>query len=762
MMAFRWLALSVSLMLATATCRAWAGPADDRATALDLIGRGATAFKAGDAAAATRDWTDAVRFCRAAGDQRLEADALARRGEAWRVAGHFREAGDDLAAAVAIAGATGDQYLLAASKGALGDLALASRRTATAEPLLRESFAAARTMNDVSLMAASSNDLGNLYSATGRGALAAGAYADAVRYADAAGNPGLAAIAETNAGRLALSGGDAPHAVVLLRDAVGRLTRMDRTYQVGFALVAAGSAASAGDQPSPALREIAASAFAAAPGIAGQLANPALESLASGGLGRLRFQAGDLAEASRLTQQALYRARQAEAPEIAFRWQWQQARIDRAEGNEAAALEGFRHAVATLQSIRHDIPIQYQDGQSSFRSTFGPVYLEFADLLLRRARADNAQAPALLREARDVVEQLKASELQDYFRDPCITSFEAKQRGVETVAPDTAVLYPIILPDRLELLVTAGGHDSQITVAIGAAQLKRDVDQFRELLERRTSNEYIDVSKRLFDLIMRPVEAVLAGQSISTLVFVPDGVLHTVPLSALYDGQHFLVERYAIATVPGLRLVDPRPLSPESRKMLAAGMSQGRPGFPGLARVPEELADIRDVEHSTNLLNRAFSRERFTRELHEVDYTMVHIASHSQLGTDPSQSFVLAYDGPLSLDDLEGSIKLARFRDLGLELLTLSACQTAVGDDSAALGMAGLALKAGARSVLATLWFISDEASGQLVVEFYKQLQNASTSKAQALRAAQLKLMDDPLLSHPAYWAPFLLIGNWL
>ena len=163
----------------------------------------------------------------------------------------------------------------------------------------------------------------------------------------------------------------------------------------------------------------------------------------------------------------------------------------------------------------------------------------------------------------------------------------------------------------------------------------------------------------------------LAGQAITTLVFVPDGVLHTIPIAALYDGQHFLIERYAIATVPGLRLVDPRPLSPEARKMLAAGMSQGRPGFPGLPKVPQELAGISRVEHSTNLLNSAFSRERFTRELHEVDYTMVHIASHSQLGTDPSQSFVLVYDGPLSLDELEGSIKLARFRDLGLELLTL-------------------------------------------------------------------------------------------
>jgi CHAT domain-containing protein len=759
-MTFKWLAILTVLILTHAAARA--DPAEDRKAALDLIGRGTSALKTGDTAAATRYWTDAVRFCRSAGDQRLEADALARRGEAWRAEGHFREAADDLSAALAIAGLQGDQYLLAASKGALGDLALASRRTATAEPLLLESLATARRLNDTTMMATGSNDLGNLYSATNRPAQAQSAYADAVRYAETAGNEGLAAIAETNAGRLALSNKDTVRAQTLLRDAVRRLVHLDATYQVGFALMAAGSAASTGDHPAQGLRDIGANAFEAGRSIAERLANPALESLALGGLGRLQLQAGQQREASRLTQLALYRARQADAPEIAFRWEWQQARIDRALGDSAVALAGYRRAVATLQSIRHDIPIRYQDGQSSFRTTFGPVYLEFADLLLRRSRDNNRETPALLHEVRDVMEQLKATELQDYFRDPCITNFEARNRGIETVATDTAVIYPVILPDRLELLVTAGGHDTQITVPITEANLKQEVDTFRERLERRATNEYIDVAKRLYDLIMRPIEARLTGLTITTLVFVPDGVFHTVPLSALYDGQHFLIERYAIATVPGLRLVDPRPLSPEARLMLAAGMSQSREGFPGLPKVPRELAGIRQVEGSTNLLNRTFTRERFAAELHAVNYTMVHIASHSQLGTDPSQSFVLAYDGPISLDDLEGSIKLARFRDLGLELLTLSACQTAVGDDRAALGMAGLALKAGARSVLATLWFISDEASGQLVVEFYRQLQNSSISKARALQAAQIKLIEDPLLGHPAYWAPFLLIGNWL
>lgn len=146
---------------------------------------------------------------------------------------------------------------------------------------------------------------------------------------------------------------------------------------------------------------------------------------------------------------------------------------------------------------------------------------------------------------------------------------------------------------------------------------------------------------------------------------------------------------------------------------------------------------MRRLQGGTSLLDSAFLRPRFARELRDVDYGVVHIASHGQFGSNPSRTFVLAYDGRLNLDDLENDIKLARFRDPGLELLVLSACQTAAGDDRAALGLARLALKAGARSALATLWSVSDQASGPLVVNFYKQLRSGTASKAWALQAAQ-------------------------
>jgi CHAT domain-containing protein len=140
----------------------------------------------------------------------------------------------------------------------------------------------------------------------------------------------------------------------------------------------------------------------------------------------------------------------------------------------------------------------------------------------------------------------------------------------------------------------------------------------------------------------------------------------------------------------------------------------------------------------------------------------VHIASHGHFDSDSKKTFVLTYDGKLDLDELERMIRPSQIRDKPVELLTLSACQTAAGDDRAALGLAGIAVKSGARSALATLWFVDDEASTMVVGDFYQELHTPGMSKARALQIAQIKVLTDPRYGHPCYWAPYLIIGNWL
>jgi CHAT domain-containing protein len=174
------------------------------------------------------------------------------------------------------------------------------------------------------------------------------------------------------------------------------------------------------------------------------------------------------------------------------------------------------------------------------------------------------------------------------------------------------------------------------------------------------------------------------------------------------------------------------------------------------------VAAVHRLQGGRELVDQAFTQSRFAGELKSTPYNIVHVASHGQFSADPKQIFVLAYDGKLDMDALEADIKYGQRRQNALELLVLSACETATGDDRAALGLAGIALKAGARSAVASLWYVNDIAAGKLVVDFYRGLQDSGASKAQALRAAQRTMLADPRYAHPAYWAPFLLIGNWL
>jgi CHAT domain-containing protein len=728
----------------------------------DAIARGNQAFRAGDVLTATRQWSDAINLCHAAGALDLEAQARARRGEAYRVSGYYRDATADLDAALKTAEQTGDQDLVAASSGALGNLALLLRRSAPAEPLLRRSRDLARQLHDAELLAASANDLGNLLAATNRAVDAERTYSEAVTSADQAHDETLAATAEVNEARLALSRADMAAAERLLGSAVARLQTLPPNFPTGLALVAAGSVIFERDGAlTPGLTAIASRALHAAAVIAQTVRNPTLTSLAEGSLGRYAERMGQLDEAGPLTDQALFAAQQAGAGELTFRWSWQRARLARQRGQIDQAVMAYRAADTALEAVRQDIPVEYREGHSSYRASFEPFYLQYADLLLRQAPHDPANRAALLKEAQNTVEQLKESQLQDYFHDSCIAAF-AQQKAIDQLAPGTAVLYPILLPDRLEILVSLGREQLQFTLPIPEPKLRQQVNDFRKKLEDSASNEYLTPARQLYDEIIRPLDPTLQQHAIDTLVVVPDGILRTIPFSALQDGNKFLIERYALATAPSLHLINPRPLAATAQTALVVGISESVDGFVGLPHVADEAKEVHKVDGGELFLNNDFTRARFEAELKQTPFSVVHIASHGQFGTDPSQTFVLAFDGHLTMDDLERTIKYGERRADALELLTLDACETALGDDRAALGLAGIALKAGARSALATLWFISDEASGDLTVRFYEALKTGKLSRAKALQAAQQQLIADPLYSHPAFWAPFLLIGDWL
>ena len=196
-------------------------------------------------------------------------------------------------------------------------------------------------------------------------------------------------------------------------------------------------------------------------------------------------------------------------------------------------------------------------------------------------------------------------------------------------------------------------------------------------------------------------------------------------------------------------------------ELLLIGLSESVQGFPALPYVPLEMETIRQLYDGKLFLNNEFKIPLVRKELELSPFSLVHIASHGEFSNNAAETYLLTWDERLTMDQLEQIMRIGRFRKTPVELLTLSACQSAAGNDRAALGLAGLSVKAGARSALATLWYINDQASADLVAEFYRQLSNPLVGKAKALQQAQLTLQKESRYRHPCYWAPFLLVGNW-
>lgn len=456
--------------------------------------------------------------------------------------------------------------------------------------------------------------------------------------------------------------------------------------------------------------------------------------------------------------QAAFAAQQVGALESLYLWEWQTARILGHQNQLNEALAAYRRAMFNLKSIRADL-----GSGAVFREKVAPLYLAFSDLLLTQANQtqDETRKQGLLREVREVLEQQKAAELQDYFQDRCVANFRAKSKNLEEISQHTAVIYPVMLADRTEILLGLADGMHQVIIPVGSKALINEIYDFRKKLEKRTTFQYLRPAQQLYQWLVAPLLADLRQHHVDTLVIVPDGALRSIPLAALHDGQRYLLEEFAVATTPGLALTDPQPLPTDKLTVLLNGLTESVQNFPPLPDVAKELDNIQQAYGGTVLKDDAFRLQTMGDAMEHKSYRIVHIASHGQFDQNPSKTFLLTYDAKLTMDMLERYLSVGKFRDEPVELLTLSACQTAAGDDRAALGLAGVAVKAGARSALASLWFINDQASSELVSHFYQHLQQRE-SKAKALQQAQLTLLANPLYRHAGFWAAFLIIGNWL
>ena len=344
------------------------------------------------------------------------------------------------------------------------------------------------------------------------------------------------------------------------------------------------------------------------------------------------------------------------------------------------------------------------------------------------------------------------------------------QRQLQQIKTSTVVLYPLILEDRLELvLVTPYSPPIRRTVPVKRENLNQAIVEFRRAITNRvgSADRVNQPAQQLYNILIKPIENDLLQTNAQTIVYAPDGQLRYIPLAALYDGKQWLVRRFSINNITAASLIDFNPPRPSRLpRVLAAAFSEGslefqvgkqRFAFAGLRFAGREVENIAALIPDTKeLLNRAFSREATIPQLN--DYTIVHLATHAVfVPGQPEESFILFGNGDrATLRDIE------TWNLTQADLVVLSACETGVGgilgNGEEILGLGYQMQQAGALATIASLWVVDDEGTEVLMNEFYKALRQGNT-KAEALRQAQITLLNSEY-NAPYYWAPFILIGN--
>ncbi|RCJ19605.1 hypothetical protein A6770_05545 [Nostoc minutum NIES-26] len=543
------------------------------------------------------------------------------------------------------------------------------------------------------------------------------------------------------------------------------------------------------------------------------------ETYVLGYLGKLYHKQGQLNQATKLTRQALMLAQEqninGDAREITYLWQSQLGSLLRKQGDQKGAIAAYTAAFNTLQSLRSDLNANNQDVQFDFLQEVKPVYIELVDLLLKsnlsddelnslivlnpsitQNKAETQKPQKRLELARQVIESLQLAELDNFFQDPCSEPADVAVQ-IDNIDANAAVIYPIVLPDRLEVILSLSGKPLQeVVIPISEQEVNQTLDRLYDYLDNVTINNsarnilstsnpdprelkenlqtVLPTFGQIYNWLIKPFEAQLDSNQIKNLVFVLNGRLQRVPIAALYDGENYLIEKYSVALVPSLQLINPQRLERKQLKVLAAGVSEQiqvrGEFFAALVNVPKELDQIKQTfPASQKLLNQEFTAKTIEKQL-KLNFPVVHLATHGLFSSNPQKNFIITGDGKsISINELSALLKEP---GTTVELLVLSACETATGDERAVLGLAGMAVRSGARSTLATLWPVGDASTTKFMGEFYEHLKKPAGKQADALRNAQLSLLESLKINppfpelknlppHPYYWAPYVLIGNW-
>jgi CHAT domain-containing protein len=375
------------------------------------------------------------------------------------------------------------------------------------------------------------------------------------------------------------------------------------------------------------------------------------------------------------------------------------------------------------------------------------------ELLLSQEKPENWQ------EALDTFDLLQLAELETFFGDVCTPVKQNLEPSQLLAQTQSLAISTIILPQKTYLIVLRpDGQIHRYGIAINAEQFTQQIQSWRDELENGYNRQFLSQSQSLYDLLIRPLELDLVEVKPKTLVFIGDRNLRNVPMAALYDGEHYLVEKYGIAVSLGLKLISKQNTG-EALKALTFGSTKAISPFNrDLPNVALETEEIQAIMGGDRFLDRDFTWENFRKHFlaNSDGASIVHLATHGRFSGSTERSFIQTFDRLISLADLES---LFNQNEKPIELLTLSLCQTAAGNERSVFGLAGMAIRSGIPSIVGSLWFANDETSADLMTEFYSNLKQG-LSKAEALQKVQIEQISQ--IGHPTDWANYILVGNWL
>lgn len=451
------------------------------------------------------------------------------------------------------------------------------------------------------------------------------------------------------------------------------------------------------------------------------------KSFALGAAGHFHECQNDYNQALELTRKAILVADyKLQAKDSLYLWEWQQARLLEKTGKKSDAMSAYELAFQTLEKIRSDIITADKDLQLDFRNVIQPLYRKLASLKLEKATARTSSKVGLynnqenqeLNAAREIINSLRFAELQNYFGNGCITAAITPQKVEELLEGEsgkTAVLNSIFLENKAAILLSlpdksqyVGWIERKNNQKITREELESELRSFLSQLRRQQqfrvddspeAQKVYSQAKKLYDWIIRPFEekGYLNQDKIKTLVFVQDGLFRSIPMSALIDKNQdkYLIEKYAVVTTPSLRLTASKAGKIKTNRATIFSFNQkaeidGKV-FNPLPFVNSEIKSLKKIFTNIRMLNpQDFTSDVSKEEAKKTTYPIVHIATHAQFGIIPEDTFlVLEKNKKLTINDLEKFLSKFSGDTNAVELLTLSACQTAAGDERANLGLAG-------------------------------------------------------------------------